>query len=286
MNTSDKCIRPSRHYLKPMVLALTLALPAGAAFAADDVVTTRSDQTVQQQFGRDSVYAFSPDRKPLTPEQTAGRDSEGIKSYAANAWHKTESFAGAAWGKVTGVFTRDGTHVSQIQPEPYGRAGGYAGSDRIAVLSGSMPLIANSAVKQSDVAAADAYREDSPSVAEQAQSNESADAVTAPSTSAEDQNPRAANELAGPDAAGDMSATDGSGYTDERDPERMPNELTPSDQTADVGAADPSAVDGSGYTEERDPERMPNDMTSGDSMSATEGPAYTEEPSPNTDSTQ
>ena len=41
------------------------------------VVTTRADQNIYQQYGRDSVYGFSPDRKPLTPEQTAARSAEG-----------------------------------------------------------------------------------------------------------------------------------------------------------------------------------------------------------------
>jgi hypothetical protein len=37
------------------------------------VVTTRGDQNIYQQYGRDSVYGFSSDRKPLTPEQTSPR---------------------------------------------------------------------------------------------------------------------------------------------------------------------------------------------------------------------
>ena len=41
------------------------------------VVTTRADQNIYQQYGRDSVYGFSPDRKPLKPEQTASRNAEG-----------------------------------------------------------------------------------------------------------------------------------------------------------------------------------------------------------------
>ena len=37
------------------------------------VVTTRADQNIHQQYGRDSVYGFSSDSKPLTPEQTSSR---------------------------------------------------------------------------------------------------------------------------------------------------------------------------------------------------------------------
>jgi len=40
-------------------------------------VTTRADQNIYQQYGRDSVYGFSPDRKPFKPDQTASRNAEG-----------------------------------------------------------------------------------------------------------------------------------------------------------------------------------------------------------------
>jgi len=59
-------------------MALALALPGATAVAAqlDDVVKTQPDQNIDQQYGRDSVYAFSPDSKPLKPEQTAARDRQ------------------------------------------------------------------------------------------------------------------------------------------------------------------------------------------------------------------
>src|SRR5262245_56225936 len=44
------------------------------------VVTTRADQNIYQQYGRDTVYGFSPDRKPLKPEQTAARNAESTTS--------------------------------------------------------------------------------------------------------------------------------------------------------------------------------------------------------------
>src|SRR3954454_12816320 len=61
--------RPNRTHLKPIVLALALVVPETAVLAAsmDDVVRTRSDQNIDQQYGRDSVYAFSADAKPLKP---------------------------------------------------------------------------------------------------------------------------------------------------------------------------------------------------------------------------
>ena len=52
------------------------AVPVGKQ-SDRQLVTTRADQNIYQQYGRDSVYGFSPDRKPLTPEHTAARSAEG-----------------------------------------------------------------------------------------------------------------------------------------------------------------------------------------------------------------
>lgn len=73
MNRLPKCDRPKRH-LKPIILALALVLPGSAALAAsvDDVVKTRADQNIDQHYGRDSVYAFSAESKPLSPDRTFG----------------------------------------------------------------------------------------------------------------------------------------------------------------------------------------------------------------------
>jgi hypothetical protein len=89
----------------------------------DDVVKTRADQNIDQQYGRDNVYACSPDAKPLKPEQPGSRDTNifgTMKTYAAEAWHKTEGFAAAAWNKTTGLFTHhDGSGaVAQVEPQP------------------------------------------------------------------------------------------------------------------------------------------------------------------------
>jgi len=83
-----------RNVIRPLVIAMALALPGSAALGAqmDDVVPTRADQNIDQQYGRDSVYGFSPDSKPMKPEQSASRDFHPfakMKSYAAEAWHKT-----------------------------------------------------------------------------------------------------------------------------------------------------------------------------------------------------
>jgi hypothetical protein len=136
--------------VKPLVVALSFALPGSAALAAsiDDVVRTRSDQNIDQHYGRDSVYAFSPEAKPLKPEQTGSRDTNVLgtmKTYAGDAWQKTESFAAGLWDKTTGMFHghEAGGSVVQSEPQPYGRAGGFVGADRIAVLDSSTPNMAN-----------------------------------------------------------------------------------------------------------------------------------------------
>ena len=81
MNATSTSRRPKRS-LKPVVIALALVLPGSAALAASmgDIVTTRADQNIDQQYGRDSVYAFSLDKKPLTPERTSGSHAAQIGS--------------------------------------------------------------------------------------------------------------------------------------------------------------------------------------------------------------
>src|SRR4051812_33075489 len=69
MNVSEKFAHPKRS-LKPIAVALALASSAAFAASMGDVVKTRADQNIDQQYGRDSVYAFSPDSKPLSPERT------------------------------------------------------------------------------------------------------------------------------------------------------------------------------------------------------------------------
>ncbi len=146
MNNSHKESRPTRNLVKPLIFAVALSLPISSAFAAEmgDVVKTRADQTIDQQYGRDSVYAFSPEAKPMTPERTTGASDGGffgkMKSYGATAWHKTEAMAGAAWAKTTSPSEA----AAPTEAQGYGRAGGYVGGDRIAILSGSTSYAANS----------------------------------------------------------------------------------------------------------------------------------------------
>jgi len=135
--------------LKPIVLAFALAVPGSGVLAAtmDDVVRTRADQNIDQQYGRDSVYAFSVDAKPLKPEQTGSRSTNllgKVKDYAAGAWHKTEELALGAWNKTTGA-AHGSSSSTAMHPEEqgYGRAGGYVGAGRIAVLESNTPNRAN-----------------------------------------------------------------------------------------------------------------------------------------------
>jgi hypothetical protein len=82
-------VRNSRSQLRPLIVALTLALPSAAFAAPADVVQTRADQTINQQYGRDSVYAFSTDSKPLTPERTSG--SHSGSHWFHNWFHKSNA---------------------------------------------------------------------------------------------------------------------------------------------------------------------------------------------------
>jgi hypothetical protein len=118
------------------------------AISMDDVVKTRADQNIDQQYGRDSVYAISADAKPLKPEQTGSRDMPifgKVKGNAAEAWHKSEGFTAGLWDKTTDLFRHEGatSSVAQTEPQPYGRAGGFVGADRIAVLESAAPNQAN-----------------------------------------------------------------------------------------------------------------------------------------------
>ena len=105
MNASKQYSNPKRS-LKPIVIALTLALPGSAALAAsmNDVVETRADQNIDQQFGRDSVYGFSADKKPLKPEQTGSQSSDDERNSAqmsdenvpeATSWNGLDSSGSA-----------------------------------------------------------------------------------------------------------------------------------------------------------------------------------------------
>jgi len=264
MNASPKR-RPNA--VKPIIAAVALAL-SGSVYAAsmDDVVKTRADQNIDQQYGRDSVYAFSIDAKPLKPEQQGTSSDAGIfdkaKSYAANAWDSTRNFAGNVWDKTTALVPHSSTTAVQHELQPYGRAGGYVGADRIAVLESSDSLAANSQyvvrpgtehgnvadVRRSDKPIANAHGDASPDSMQDEARIEGSSAALPSKQSALEPDQSAMNQ-----SADEVSATDSSGYTKESDPEHMPNDAVPLNDTGDM-----SATEGSGYTDEADPERMPN----------------------------
>jgi len=248
MNSSAK-----PNVVKPIIVAVALAL-SGSAYAASvgDVVTTRADQNIDQQYGRDSVYAFSPDAKPLKPEQTSSQHFDlfgKVKSYAANVWDKTEHFTGAIWDKTTGMLPHKSATVAQYDVQPYGRAGGYVGADRIAVLSNnSTSLSANSenVVKTGESAgnvADTRMRSDVPVAQDRSQPSPDTiqdEAKVERSMSSSMQGDQGLNNQ-----MSDASATKGSGYTEERDLEGvvMIQEISP------IESGDVSATEGSGYTD-------------------------------------
>ena len=123
--------------VKTMALAVALALPATSAFSAsmNDIVTTREDQDIYQQYGRDSVYAMQT-RQPAQTATHASSDS-GVGKFFAGV-----GAAGAsAWHKVTSAF-EPGSHSHTVvtqEPRLYGRAGGYVGTDQVALLERAGP---------------------------------------------------------------------------------------------------------------------------------------------------
>src|SRR5262245_8531871 len=124
--------------VKTMALAVALALPAAPSFAASmsDIVTTREDQDVHQQYGRDSVYAMQT-RQPVQTESHASSDS-GIGKFVAGVGAAGTS----AWHKMTGMF-EPGSHTTHTvvaqEPQWYGRAGGYVGANQLAFVERAGP---------------------------------------------------------------------------------------------------------------------------------------------------
>jgi hypothetical protein len=110
-------VRNSRSQLKPLIVALTLALPSAALAALADVVQTRADQNIDQQYGRDSVYAFSTDSKPLTPERTSG------SHWFHNWFHKSN----ASGSNTSGLY--EGYVPKQQESVALNAGSGYTGSE-------------------------------------------------------------------------------------------------------------------------------------------------------------
>ena len=140
--SSSKRSRIRRHMVKPLVIAVALSLPRAAALAEDmsHVVITRADQNIDQQYGRDSVYAFSRDAKPFSPEQTGSRQ----EGWLARSWDKTKAYAADTWHRTESFFTRHSAASTNSEPQRYGRAGGYVGSDRVAMMQATPAVAATS----------------------------------------------------------------------------------------------------------------------------------------------
>ncbi len=130
-------MKRTHHTIRTAVLAVALALPAGFSLAApmSEIVTTRDDQDIDQQFGRDSVYAIQT-RQPADTGPRYGSDgSSGVGEFFAGLG----AAGAAAWDRVTGAFEPGGATVARQEPEMYGRAGGYVGPDQIALLERAGP---------------------------------------------------------------------------------------------------------------------------------------------------
>jgi hypothetical protein len=127
--------------LKPVALAVALALSNVGAFAASmqDVVSTRAAQRIGEQYGRDSLYAFSPALQTGQNPTNSSRLSRRGKSYGAGTSDKSAS---ALRGSAPALDL-----LPAIRPEPYGRAGGYIGWERVVMMRLFPATLAGSAVQ-------------------------------------------------------------------------------------------------------------------------------------------
>jgi hypothetical protein len=141
MNPSCKASCRRASALKPIALAVALALPHATSWAASikDVILTRADQDIGARYGRDSLYAVTrhPDRVKLA--QSPAR-SGGLFSRA-------KSYNAAPVGKALSSVTHDSAQSIDVllanRPQSYGRAGGYIGWERVVVMQ-PVPTIATS----------------------------------------------------------------------------------------------------------------------------------------------
>jgi len=121
MNDSFRHTRPKRNVVRPVVLALALTLPLSAAVAVQmgDVVTTRADQNIDEQYGRDSVYALSPGSKHSMPGQTSSVDrlaSQNAPTF--NASSDSELLAGSGYVASSDSATPIGSgYVGSEEPQ-------------------------------------------------------------------------------------------------------------------------------------------------------------------------
>ncbi len=131
--------------LKPIALAVALALLNGGSLAASmsDVVSTRRAQSFGDQYGRDSLYASSPDDRRFESEQNSPNSSWFSRSVKAD---RPETL-----GKTASLALHDSAHSVNLlpgnRPQAYGRAGGYVGWERIAMMQSLQTTVASSAFR-------------------------------------------------------------------------------------------------------------------------------------------
>ena len=216
MNSSKRS-RSGRYIARPVVIAVALSLPGAAALAEDvsNVVTTRADQNIDQQYGRESLYAFSRDAKPFTPEQTGSRQV----GWLARSWDKTKAYAADTWHRTESFFTQHSAAGTNPEPQRYGRAGGYVGSDRVAMLQATPAVAAtpeSTTVKTSEAQgtterpnsmAPTPMTEESPPVIEQSPvaSKQDGSPTVAPNDYTPNQGPMESNDVTRSTAAGSGS---------------------------------------------------------------------------------
>jgi hypothetical protein len=139
-------MKRTHHTIRNAVLAVALTVPAGVSLAASmsEVVTTRENQDVHQQFGRDSIYAIQTRQPADTGSRSSSNSSSGIGEFFAGVG----ASGAAVWDRMTGMFEPSDSTAAASQPEPevYGRAGGYVGTDQLALLARAEPAATASEV--------------------------------------------------------------------------------------------------------------------------------------------
>jgi len=131
-------MKHSHSTIKTVVVAVALTIPATLSMAApmNDLVRTREAQSIHQ-LGRDSVYAIQTRQPAQTESRYSSDGSGGIGEFFAGVG----AFGATAWDKVTGLFEPGASAATATESEPrlYGRAGGYVGTDRLALLDRAGP---------------------------------------------------------------------------------------------------------------------------------------------------
>lgn len=126
----------SRKLIRPIVIAVALALPGTAALAeAMDVVHTRDVNAQSDNLGRAGGSAVVDSRDAsLEAQQSVAAASawDKTKVGAERAWDKTKTGAATAWTSTKSFVTQKPA-VPPDEPQRYGRAGGFIGAEQFEV---------------------------------------------------------------------------------------------------------------------------------------------------------